>query len=47
MIIKQLESKCCLSIVFPKRVKIEIQLFKGWKALTILLLVFPFDVSLK
>ena len=35
MIIKQLWSKCRLHMVFPKRVKIDIQLFMGWKALTL------------
>ena len=36
MIIKQLQSKCRLYIVFPKRVKIGIQVFMGWQALIIL-----------
>ena len=35
MIIKQLWSNCRLRIVFSKRVAIEIQLFMGWKALTV------------
>ena len=40
MIIKQLWSKCRLRILFPKRVKIEIKLFIGWKALTLLILTY-------
>ena len=52
MTIKQLWSKCRLRIVFPKRVKIEIHLYLGWKAMPmyiifILSLVIPFGIYLK
>ena len=45
MIIIQLWSKCRLRIVFPERVKIEIQLFIGWKALTMLIIILPLVFS--
>ena len=45
IIIKQLWSKCRLYIVFPKRIKIEMQLFMGWEALTLLIIMLSFVVS--